>query len=340
MSDKTASPELREQLEASHTFRRLTELYISPVKGGFDVEHLKEINRRLFQDLPALGFSDVTPGRFRPAVSLDGQDWIKERSLQKFKTESWVAYSRMDAEAQDELQAVLSSISVSQLAAMKTEAFTAAIGDLYTKLDYLHPFSDGNSRTLREFTRTLAAEAGYQLDWNRFNSDFGREVLYVARDLSVNEIAIDRASSHTTKQHINTTLLRFDGNRRLPDLLRDAIRPTRAVAFEKDLQGDALRKHPELLKAYDVLSAANHYFEAELPSNAEAQNVAKATVRAQIQKELDRGETNVLSRGIGQLSRGIGQLGRDHPLAAGDNSKEPTEKPPAPPRKSPPDQER
>ena len=41
------------------------------VEGRFDVAHLQEINRRIFQDLPGLGFDDVTPGAFRPPAPTD-----------------------------------------------------------------------------------------------------------------------------------------------------------------------------------------------------------------------------------------------------------------------------
>lgn len=58
----------RERLEADLTFKRIGELFFEPVRGTFDAAHLKEINRRIFQDLPGLGFDDVTSGEFRPVV--------------------------------------------------------------------------------------------------------------------------------------------------------------------------------------------------------------------------------------------------------------------------------
>ena len=39
--------------------------------------------------------------------------------------------------------------------------FAIRMGQLYADLDYLHPFSEGNSRTLRTFTRQLAREVGF-----------------------------------------------------------------------------------------------------------------------------------------------------------------------------------
>ena len=67
-SGELFSDEQRQTFEATHTWQRIVELRHSPVHGNFDAAHLKEINRRIFQDLPGLGFSDVTPGQFRPSV--------------------------------------------------------------------------------------------------------------------------------------------------------------------------------------------------------------------------------------------------------------------------------
>ena len=56
--------EQRQQLEADYTFKRVVELELDPVRGNFDAAHLKEVNRRIFQDLPGAGFDDVTWASF------------------------------------------------------------------------------------------------------------------------------------------------------------------------------------------------------------------------------------------------------------------------------------
>lgn len=106
--------EQREALEASHTFRRIVELRLDPVRGRFDAGHLKEINRRIFQDLPGLGFDDVTPGEYRPPVPA-GNDWIKVRSLETVGAISSVAYSLMDEAAQKRLDEVLAKADPAKL---------------------------------------------------------------------------------------------------------------------------------------------------------------------------------------------------------------------------------
>ena len=223
--DKPPTVEQRQKLEATYTFRRIVELRLDPVRGAFDAAHLKEINRRIFQDLPGLGFDDVTPGAYRPPVPA-GKDWIKNRSLETVDAPSYVAYSPMDKEAQGRIDEALKQANPAALGKLKTADFTRAIGKLYVELDYIHPFRDGNSRTLRELTRQLADESGYKLDWEQFGkSSIGRDLLYVARDFSVNALALPRIRHFGTKRDVMMTMDRFEGNRDLPDLLRDVNWP-------------------------------------------------------------------------------------------------------------------
>lgn len=292
MSDKlTHTSQERYALEAEQTAFRIIELRASPVRGNFDAAHLKEINRRIFQDLPGLGFDDVKPGEYRPTVAA-GNDWMKTRGLETVDAPSNVAYSRMDKEAQMRLDKVLKNADPANLSKLKTAEFTQTLGKLYAELDYIHPFSDGNSRTLREFTRQLAEASGYTLDWERFcKSAVGRDILYIARDRSVNELALEHIQHIGTKRDVMLTMDQFAGNRDLPDLLRDAIRPTRAIAFERLSEADALRKHPDLNEAFKTMRSAAKYFEAKLPGNDAVQHEALQAVRKQLQTMLDQGET-------------------------------------------------
>ena len=102
------------------------------------------------------------------------------------------------------------------------------MGRLYTELDYIHPFPDGNSRTLREFTRQLADESSHSLDWQQFGkSPFGRDLLCIARDRGVNELALPHIRHAGMKRDVMMTMDQFEDNRDLPNLWRDAVRPAR-----------------------------------------------------------------------------------------------------------------
>lgn len=216
----------REQREAVFVRRRILTLELEPVRGNFDAAHLKEVNRYIFQDLPGAGFDDVTPGEFHKPVP-DGMDWMKQRGLSTVDGAFHVAYSRMDDTATARLDKALEGAKPGELRGLKTAEFTARLAKIYTELDYVHPFSDGNSRTFRTFTKQLAKESGYELDWERFaRSDVGRDLLYIARDRSVNELAKPHVQSKSAMQKIMYTQDRLKTNQRLPDLLRDVVRPS------------------------------------------------------------------------------------------------------------------
>ncbi|MDR2881647.1 MAG: Fic family protein [Azoarcus sp.] len=283
--------EQRQQLEADCTFKRVVELELDPVRGNFDAAHLKEVNRRIFQDLPGAGFDDVTPGEFRKPVP-DGLDWMKQRGLSTVDGPFYVAYSRMDEAATARLDKALEGAKPDELRSLKTAEFTAQLARIYAELDYVHPFSDGNSRTLRTFTKQLAKEAGYEVDWERFSrSEVERDLLYIARDRSVNELAKPHVQHENTMRKILHTQARLDGNRALPDLLRDAVRPSRAVAFELLSEREALKEYPELKEAYKTMHTAATYFALKMPGNLGAQEAGIQSVMNHVQNRLDAGET-------------------------------------------------
>jgi cell filamentation protein len=289
--------EQRQQLEADHTFKRVVELELEPVRGNFDVAHLKEVNRRIFQDLPGAGFDEVTLGEFRKPVP-DGLDWMKQRGLSTVEGPFYVTYSRMDDASVARLDKALEAANPQELRGLKTAEFTGRLANIYTELDYVHPFSDGNSRTLRTFTKQLANDSGYELDWGRFGCNaVGRDLLYIARDLSVNELAKPHVQHENTMRNILHTQDRLEGNRTLPDLLRDAVRPSRAVAFERMTEADALQEHPELKEAFKTLHAASVYFESKMAGKPETQEAGMQSVIGHVQALLNAGETRDFTQG-------------------------------------------
>lgn len=288
--------EQRQQLEADYTFKRVVELELEPVRGNFDAAHLKGVNRRIFQDLPGAGFDHVTPGEFRKPVA-DGLDWMKQRVLSTVDGPFYVVYSRMDDAAKARLNKALEAVHPDEMRGLKTPEFTARFAKIYAELDYVHPFSDGNSRTLRTFTRQLAKEAGYAVDWERFGrSDVGRDLLYIARDRSVNELAKPHVQNENTMRQILYSQDRLEGNRALPGLLCDAVRPSRAVAFEQLSERDALKEYPELQEAYKTMHMAAVHFASTMPGKPGAQEAGIQSVMNHVQNRLDAGETADFSR--------------------------------------------
>lgn len=268
--------------------RRIVELELVPVEGSFDIEHLKEIHRRIFQDFPRLGFQDITPGQFRPSVPA-GHDWYKNRTLESLSASLFVAYSPMDRKVIESLRKRLSQLDLAQLSQLKTVEFAAFISGLYADIDYIHPFNDGNSRTLRTFTRQLADRCGFDLDWSRFAKTLrGRDILYIARDISVNTRALPKLQDEGVKRDIVFTMDRLEDNPTLEELLKRIVRPHRAIAFETCSEKEAVQLFPELKPVYGMLHlAAKYHQQLEYDKNIAEQKLE--AIRSQIQSQLDEG---------------------------------------------------
>ena len=222
------------QSEADLVANRLEELQEKPIDGNFDVEHLKTIHAYIFQDLP----------HHQPGITRDDTpDWIKHRVLEGRSQGYNVYYESNDIEGKifDALEKFGGPESIT---GRPTDEAAARIAGLYGDLDHAHGFYEGNSRTLREFTRELAKEAGFDLDWT--GSGVGtkeRNELYLARDLEVLERAFpgltpEKAMQTNDRAEYETSFLieglrRAVGDRPLAAIVQDSLRAD--YQLERDL---------------------------------------------------------------------------------------------------------
>ncbi len=154
------------------TANRISELVECPVMGRFDTAHLREIHRRIFQDLPHHG-----PGQFRR----DAPAWVKARELES-GDQYYVPYAPRPLIESGLSQVLPAYGGPDAFRGLLLSQFTERMAEFYADLDYLHPFSEGNSRTLRTFTRQLAYEAGFDLNWDLSNIKSGRSFVWVIHD--------------------------------------------------------------------------------------------------------------------------------------------------------------
>jgi cell filamentation protein len=174
--------------EADLVSNRLSELYENPVKGKFDIEHLKRVHAYIFQDLP-----EHKPGVIRERTE---DAWIKHRVLEGERVGYMIFYAHEGIPAKI-VKALTEFGGPSVIRAEAPDAVATRITQLYSDLDYAHGFYEGNSRTLREFTRTLAGAAGYHLDWVKAGvGTKERNQLYRARDLAVLQRAFPGLNEH------------------------------------------------------------------------------------------------------------------------------------------------
>jgi fido (protein-threonine AMPylation protein) len=174
--NESAKRAQQERREADLVANRARELYEKPIAGKFDAQHLQAVHAYLFQDTP----------RHQPGVIRDETGgWIKLRALEDKPGVYEVAYLADGVEGR--IKSVLDDFGgPAALRGLSADESARKLARLYGDLDHAHGFYEGNSRTLREFTRTLAAEAGFKLDWTGTNvSPDQRNALYAARDLEV-----------------------------------------------------------------------------------------------------------------------------------------------------------
>jgi fido (protein-threonine AMPylation protein) len=224
---RTGDREARAKREAGLTANRISELYEDPIEGEFDADHLKAIHAYIFQDLP-----EHQPGIIRERTE---QAWIKHRALEGRAVAYDVHYANQRIEERVE-EAFKEFCGPRSVMSLGRDLVAVRIAKLYGDLDYAHPFYEGNSRTLREFTRELAGAAGFELDWiGTTITERERNQLYMARDLAVMERAFpgltpERAMKTNDRAEYEASfvlegLRKAVGDKRLEAIIGDRLLP-------------------------------------------------------------------------------------------------------------------
>lgn len=143
------SPDVLKEREQQYVSFRLTELKEHPVQGRFDLDHLKEINRRLFQDVYAWA------GQPRQNFDAAKQDY------EGGKAYAFTPSALIDTEA----RCIFGKLADNDhLRGLSREEFVPALAKLHGELNQLHTFPEGNGRTQRLFLEQLAERAGHGVD--------------------------------------------------------------------------------------------------------------------------------------------------------------------------------
>ncbi len=143
--------------------------------------------------------------------------------------------------------------------------FVDRLAHHYAEWNALHPFREGNGRATREFIGQLARGAGYELDQTRIDKVKGEWNL--------------------------AAKLSFQGELGpIKDLFAEAVRPLRAIAFDKLPEAEAVAKHPELRASYEGLRAIKANLAQRFPDNDKAQSHYFAQARSEVLRKLDAGQ--------------------------------------------------
>lgn len=136
--------------ERELTSKRIFQLKISPIKGIFDYQHLKDIHNYIFKDVYTWA------GKDRFDIGLNGvflkgnQHFVPGSELPK--------YSNIIFDELKEQNFLKDCKDIN--------SFSKGIATFMMEINALHPFREGNGRTQRIFLNQLAENADYKMDLN------------------------------------------------------------------------------------------------------------------------------------------------------------------------------
>jgi cell filamentation protein len=133
---------------------RVLELSRHPLRGKFDIPHLRAIHRYIFQDIFPWA------GDFRNVMTARTGSF-------GFPPPNFIGPS---------LETLFTSLKAeNHLKKLTADKFTERAGHFLGELNAIHPFREGNGRTQREFIRTLALTAGHPLSWKNLTAEGNNE---------------------------------------------------------------------------------------------------------------------------------------------------------------------
>lgn len=249
--------------EYSLTSRRMVELDAGratlPVEG-YGLARLQAIHGHLFQDVYAwAGQTRTVPSSKRAENSMVSVFEQPERI-----TSSWTALAEK-------------TNAFAEAAGLSIDQQREQLAVLYVEANRIHPFPEGNGRSMQMFMKQLAREQGLELDFTRTN----------ARDWNLASAVSGTHGRlfehvHLIKAPENTEPIR--------KIFAEIARPALAVAFEKLPEEQATARFPELRGAYAGLRAIEERARTSLGGNPERVEGYMHQVREAFVKRLDEGK--------------------------------------------------
>lgn len=136
---------LLQKYEAKITAAKLLALRQKGIVGNFDVEHLNKIHQYLFEDIYDFA------GKFRNENIAKG--------VFRFAEYEYI---------EPELRRLLCKLKNENcLDGLTKEQLSQRLAYYLSELNVLHPYREGNGRTIREFIRELALKNGYVLNLSK-----------------------------------------------------------------------------------------------------------------------------------------------------------------------------
>ena len=141
--------ELLETAEKEFSAVRAQYLLLQPITGNFDLAHIQTIHRELFGDVydwaGEIRRIDISKGntRFANFAFIENES---RKLLEKLRSENY-------------------------LHGLDKDKFAERAAYYLGELNVLHPFREGNGRTLRLFITQLAMKNGLQIHWQNISAE-------------------------------------------------------------------------------------------------------------------------------------------------------------------------
>ena len=150
--------------EEEITLIKQMELLKNPIKGNFSKAHLMNIHKFIFEDI-YLFAGKIRREQISKADTMFYPPDLIDRELEKVFAK--IKEKNMFKETD------------------KEKVF-ANLAYVMAELNIIHPFREGNGRSIREFIRLMAKRMGYDLNWG----NVGKEELLEASVLSVDDYKV------------------------------------------------------------------------------------------------------------------------------------------------------
>lgn len=133
------------ELEAVYALLRLSELKLKEPADPVDLDAFIDIHRTILQDVYPFA------GELRKEMISKGSS----------------SFAHPD-HIEDQLKRIFSELrDEDYLKGLPRDVMIPRLAHYLAELNALHPFREGNGRTVREFARQLMLNAGYELDWEK-----------------------------------------------------------------------------------------------------------------------------------------------------------------------------
>lgn len=140
--------ELLKEYETRIVAFKIATISTLTLKMDYTPERLKFIHKYLFEDIFYFAGEyrqeNITKGNFRFSEYVYIEDNIKQ---------------------------IFQKIDIEEMKKMSFDNYIKVLSYIMTELNVLHPFREGNGRTIRELIREICFDCGYVIDWYEINHD-------------------------------------------------------------------------------------------------------------------------------------------------------------------------